>query len=170
MFKEDEAFSRKYPLNKKIKDTDVFLHGTSSKRYDSIKSSGYLLRKVGFERNFSISQPRICFEKYVTSGKRANAKIIDDVAMINYCSNSCKKDGSLEGVILQIKGRELKKLDCPIYVDWNKPIARTKNSAGEPNGVKYDALYVSITIVDKDIPIEYLELKRRVQFKAEDLA
>ncbi len=169
MFKDDERFSRKYPLNDKIKDTDVFLHGTSSKRVDSIKSKGFLLRNVDFARNFSISNSGICFEKYVTSGAHANPRTIDDIAIQNYCRNSCKKDGSLEGIVLQIKGSELKKLDCTIYIDWNKPIARTYDSLGRPNGVNYHTLFVSVIIVDKDIPIEYLEVKGRVPFTAEDL-
>lgn len=98
-----------------------------------------------------------------------NAKTIDDIAMRDHCRNSCEKDGSLEGVVLQIKGRELKKMECPIYVDWNKPIVRTRNSVGIPNGVDYNYIFVSIIIVDKDIPIEYLEVKRRVPFTAEEL-
>jgi hypothetical protein len=34
----DEDFSKAHPV--KIKDTDVFLHGTSSKKYMAIKSVG----------------------------------------------------------------------------------------------------------------------------------
>ena len=169
MFEDDARFSKKYPLNTKIKDTDVFLHGTSSKRYDAIKSTGYLLRNVSARRNFTISQSGICFEKYVASGKLANANTIDN-AMTRYCLNACKNDRSLEGVILQISGRELKKLGCPIFVDWNKPINRILNSVGVPIGVNYNALFLSIIIVDKDIPVEYLEVRKRVPFKEEDSA
>ena len=130
MFQDDEKYSRKFPLNEKIKDTDVFLHGTSSKRYDAIKSTGYLLRDVSVLRNFSISQPRICFEKYVTSGKLANGKTIDLMEK-EYCFKPCKTDGCLEGVILEISGKALKKLDCPILADWSNPIPRTRNSLGD---------------------------------------
>mgnify|MGYP005856551401 FL=1 len=90
--------------------------------------------------------------------------------MPNYCRNSCQKDGSSEGVVLEIKGKELKKLECPIYADWNKHIVPTYDSLHRPNGVKYDYLFVSVIAVDKDIPIEYLSDKGRIPFTAEDLA
>ncbi len=166
LFKDDEIFSRKYPLNDIISDTDIFLHRTSSKRYELIKSKGFILRNVDFARNFSISTQGICFEKYT----RANAKTIDGTAMPNYCRNPCKKDGSLEGVVLQIKGTELKRLGCPIYADWNKSIVRTYDSSHKPNGVKYDYLFVSVIVVDKDISIEYLSVQGRIPFTLEDLA
>ena len=39
-----EEFSKANPV--KIKDTDVSLHGTSSKKYLAIKSTGFLKRKA----------------------------------------------------------------------------------------------------------------------------
>jgi hypothetical protein len=170
MFEADEELSKQYPLNDKIKDTDVFLHGTTSKRYSSIRATGYLLRNVDFPRNYSISILGICFEKYVTRGEQKNAKTIDELAMPKYCRDSCRTDGSLEGVVLQITGRDLKKLGCPIYADWNKPVVPTYDSLHLPNGVEYNYLFISIIIVDKDIPVECLKVKGRIPFSVEDLS
>ncbi len=49
---EEEKFSKEHPL--KIKDTDIFLHGTSSKKYSAIQSKGFMLGGIP-ERNYPIS-------------------------------------------------------------------------------------------------------------------
>ncbi len=68
---------------------------------------------------------------------------------------------------MQIKGRELKKLGCPIYVDWNKPYARIRNSEGIPIDVDTNTKYklLSIIIVDRDIPLKYLKVVKKLPFK-----
>jgi len=50
-----EQFSEKHILNSKIKDTDLFLHGTNSKEYLPIQRTGFLLRNIP-GRNWSISR------------------------------------------------------------------------------------------------------------------
>jgi hypothetical protein len=166
VFEDDRELSKQYPLNNQIKDSDVFLHGTSLKKYESIKAKAFLLRSVDSTRNFLISNTGIYFEKYT----KANAKTINELAMPHYCRNPCKKDGSLEGVVLKITGKELKMLGCPIYADWNKSIQRIYDSLHRTIGIKYDCVFVSIIVVDKDIPIEYLSVQRRIPFTEEDLA
>lgn len=81
---------------------------------------------------------------------------------------ACRTDKSSDGVILQITGRELKKLGCSIYADWNYnyPVKRTCDYIRLD--VNYDAPVISIIIVDKDIPFEYLRVFKRIPIK-EDL-
>ena len=159
-----EEFSKAHPV--KIKDTDVFLHGTSSKKYLAIKSIGFLKAKAP-ATNWGISKKGICFEKYDVHGTYAGGRAADftEMTIRSYCETTCRKDHSSEGVILQIKGRELKKLGCPIYADWNKPPPVIKDSEGIPIDVDSDAPVLSIIILDKDIPLEYLEVVRRISFK-----
>ena len=161
-----EKFSTEHPVT--VKDSDLFLHGTSSKKYFDIKRKGFLLRKVN-GKNFSISQNGICFEKYdehVTYAGRNSADFIEDVIR-GYCETACRKDHSLEGVIVQIKGRELNKLGCKIYADWNTPYGNAiiRNSMGKPIGVDSNASVLPIIIVDKNIPFEYLKVFKRIHFK-----
>jgi len=146
-----EGFSRVHPVNAQIKDTDVFIHGTSSTRFSVIKLEG-LKRKVD-GKHFGISHNVICFEKLLEN-KHYRKAAIDLVK--KYCQIACDKDNSSEGVILQIKGRELKKLGCPIYADWNIGFSR-KTIEGIPFDINLNAP-VSIIIVDRDIPFEYLEV------------
>lgn len=157
-----ERFSRDHPVNAQIKDTDVFLHGTSSKRYLSIKSEGFLTRKAN-SKHFGISQKGICFEKYDEYGTYVGGPSADftESTIRGYCKTACRKDQSSEGVILQIKGKKLRKLDCPIYADWNKLYPR-KCVEGVPVDVDLNASVISIIIVDKDIPFEYLEIWKRI--------
>jgi hypothetical protein len=68
-------------------------------------------------------------------------------------------------VVLLIKGRELKKLACPIYGDWNKNYPLKYNSEGKPIDVDSEAELLSI-VVDHDIPLRYLEVAKRMPFKA----
>ena len=159
-----EEFSKANPV--KIKDTDVFLHGTSSKKYLAIKSTGFLKRKAP-ATNWGISKKGICFEKYDEHGTYAGGRAADftEMTIRGYCKTTCRRDHSSEGVILQIKGRELRKLGCPIYVDWNKPYAVIRDSEGIPIDVDSNAPVLSIIILDKDIPLEYLEVVRRIPFK-----
>jgi hypothetical protein len=63
-----------------------------------------------------------------------------------------------------VKGRELKKLACPIYVDWNKNFPLKRDSEGKPIDVNSNAELLSI-IVDGDIAFRYLEVVKRVSFK-----
>jgi len=152
-----ENFSRNHPLNSKIKDTDIFLHATSLKKYLAIKSTGFLRRSVS-ERNYSISQNVICFEKYVKNG-------VAEPSIEGYCDAACRNDKSKEAVILQITGEKLKKLGVKIYADWNDNYPLIRDSEGIPIDVDTEAFFLSIIIVDCDIPIEYLKLVRKVAFK-----
>jgi hypothetical protein len=102
----EERFSKEHPLEAKIKDTDLFLHGTSSKKYSAIQAKRRLLRNVPV-RNWGISRIGVCFEKYVKQGQYCG---VVDLTIKRYCEVACEKDGSSEGVVLLIKGRELKKL------------------------------------------------------------
>jgi hypothetical protein len=170
MFKDDEEYSRKHPLNDLIKDTDTFLHGTSLKRYELIKSAGFLLRDIP-NRNYSLSTKAICFAKYVSSGKLSNAKTIDKAMKEKYCLNPCIEDACLEGVVLEISGKALKSIDCHIFADWNEHVPRTFNqSSGMPNGVNYNCPILSVIVVDKDIPVRHLVVKRRFPYQSSDLA
>jgi len=148
--KEEEEFSRKHPLNSKIKDTDLFHHCTSSKRYLAIKSSGFLRRNVS-ERTYSISQSGICFEKYIEKG-------MSESSDIGHWRAACRTDHSKEGVILQITGEKLKNLGCSIYADWNNGYLFKYNSEGLRVDVDTEGPFLSIIIVDCDIPFEYLEV------------
>ena len=156
-----EKFSRNHSLNSKIKDTDIFLHVTSLKKYLAIKSSGFLRRNVS-ERTYSISQSGICFEKYVKNG-------VAELSIEGYCNDACRSDKSEEAVILQITGEQLKKLGVKIYADWNENYPLIRNSEWMPVGVDTEASFLSIIIVDCDIPLEYLEVVRRVPFKEQDI-
>lgn len=152
-----EQFSKIHPLNLKIKDTDLFLHGTSSKRYLAIRQTGFLLGDVSV-RNWSISRRGVCFEKYVEQGKYCG---VIKLTINHYCKITSKHDGSSKGVVLKIRGRELKKLACPIYADWNKNFPIKRDSNGIPIDVDSDAELLSI-IVDGDIPLRYIEIAKRV--------
>ena len=166
MWKAEEWVSKAHPLNLKIKDTDAFLHGTSSKKYSVIQSTGFLLGTIPV-KNFSISQKGICFEKYAEHGNYAgtSSKMLIDMTIKGYCETACRRDQSEEGIVLQIKGKELKKLGCPIYADWNKDIPRIYDDEGMPIDVNYDSPVLSIIVVDCDIPLKYLEVARKVPFK-----
>ena len=158
----EEEFSKNHPV--KIKDTDVFLHGTSLKKYLAIKSTGFLKRKAP-ATNWSMSRKGICFEKYDEHGTNAGViAILIEMTIRRYCETTCRNDHSSEGVILKIKGVELKKLGCPIYADWNKPYAKIYDSEGTPIDVNSNAPILSIIIVGKDIPLRYLEVVRRIPF------
>lgn len=163
-----ETFSKAHPLNAKIKDTDVFLHGTSSNKYSAIQSKGFILRDVP-ERNYPISEKGICFERYVKNNVDNIYVIIPTVR--DYCRTACAHDQSLEGVILQIKGIELKKLGYPIYVDWIKQYTLITDSEGIPVEVDTNTprKLLSIIIVDRDIPFEYLRVVKRLPFKQFDV-
>lgn len=162
----EEQFSKEHPLNFKIKDTDLFLHGTSSKRYWYIQTTGFLFRRVP-DRNWGISRPGICFEKYVKQGEYWGVRAADhiDHTIKKCCRVACENDDSSEAVVLQIKGKELKKLGCPIYANWNKAYAKVMDVKGIPIDVNYDASFLSIIVIDCDIPLEYLEVVKRVPFK-----
>ena len=159
---------RLYPVE--VKDNDQFLHGTSSKRYLSIKSSGFLLRK-NVDKNYPISHPgAIYFEKYDRAGTYAglNAGEFIEKCISDHCRVSCKRDKSSEAVILQITGKELKKLGCTIYVDRNKNLPLKRSESGEairPLIVDSNYPVFSIMIVDKDIPFEYLKIFKKIPFK-----
>jgi hypothetical protein len=154
----EERFSKEHPL--KIKDTDLFLHGTSQKKYLAIQAKSRLLRNVPV-RNWGISRIGICFEKYVKQGQYCG---VVDLTIKHCCEVACENDGSSEAVVLQIKGRELKKLGCPIYADWNKPYEVIRNSEGIPIDVNSEASVLSIIVIDRDIPLRYLEVVKRVPF------
>lgn len=159
---DEEEFSRKHPLNSKIKDTDVFHHCTSLKRYLAIKSSGFLRRKVS-ARNYSISPPMgICFEKYIEQG-------VAEFSDKGHWRAACRTDRSKEGVILQITGEKLKKLGCPIYADWNDNYPVIRDSEWIPIDVDTEGPFLSIIIVDRDIPFEYLEVVGKVPFRDQDM-
>jgi hypothetical protein len=155
-----EQFSKKHILNSKIKDADLFLHGTSSKKYLSIQRTGFLLRNVP-ARNWSISRKGVCFEKYLERGNTLLCRVVD-LTIKDYYEATSRNDGSSEGVVLQIKGRELKKLSCPIYADWNKNFPLKYDSEGIPYDVDSSAELLSI-IVDGDIPLRYLKLRKKVK-------
>lgn len=158
-------FSKKHPVNSQIKDTDVFLHGTSTKRYFAIKFEGFLKRRINV-KNFGISQNGICFERYEKTGRFCGGGSADliETTLRDYCERACRKDQSSEGVILQITGKQLKKLDCPIYADWNK-VYSTKKSEGVPFEVDLNSPVISIIVLDKDIPFEYLEIWKRISLQ-----
>jgi hypothetical protein len=160
----EERFSKEHPL--KIKDTDLFLHGTSSKKYLAIQCTGFLLRKVP-DRNWGVSRIGICFEKYVKQGQYCGVSAADlaDRTIKDCCKVACENDGSSEAVVLQIKGRELKELSCPIYADWNKRYAVIYDVEGIPIDVNSDTPVLSIIVIDRDIPLRYLEVVKRVPFK-----
>ena len=85
--------------------------------------------------------------------------------MVRFCEAACnnKNDRSIEGVILKITGRNLKRLGCPIYADWNYGFSHKRDSQWLPVDVDYSGLGVtSIIITDCDIPIEYLEIAKRI--------
>ena len=69
----------------------------------------------------------------------------------------------------QITGKELKKLGCPIYADWNYnyPCKRTWDYIRID--VDYDAPLLSIIIVDKDVPFEDLKVFKIITFKDEEV-
>lgn len=156
---QDERFSRNHPLNSKIKDTDLFRHGTSSKRYLAIQKARSLLIEAP-DRNWGISEKGICFEKYDKKGQ-----YLVDYTIEKYCNAACLKDGSSEGVVLEITGRDLKKLGCPIYVDWKKPINVRRDANGIPINIKSDRPDLSIILLDRDIPLRYLKVVKRMPFK-----
>ena len=155
-----ERFSKKHVLNSKIEDADLFLHGTSSEKYSSIQRTGFLSRIVP-TRNWSISRKGVCFEKYVERGNNLLCRVVD-LTIRDYYEATSRNDGSSEGVVLQIKGRELKKLACPIYADWNLNFPLKYNSKGIPIDVDSDAELLSI-IVDGDIPLRYLKLRKKFE-------
>ena len=144
-----------------MKDTEILLHGTSSKSFLSIQSSGFLKRSVSDSENYTVSQSgTICFERYIES-----CKSIIQGNMVRFCEAACnnKNDRSIEGVILKITGRNLKRLGCPIYADWNYGFSHKRDSQWLPVDVDYSGLGVtSIIITDCDIPIEYLEIAKRI--------
>ena len=144
-----------YPVT--VKDTDVFLHGTSRKNYQDIQSSGFLKHKVS-HRNWSISTDGVCFEKWVKENDEIVMKVVT-----TYCHSACSKDGSTEGVILKITGKELKKLNCPIYNDPNKNDRLLYDSYGIPIGVDSNSPILSI-VVESDIPVEYLKEVKRIPY------
>ena len=152
-----EKFSRNHPLNAKIKDTDVFLHITSLKKYWVIDSTGFLLRNVS-ERTYSTSKNGICFEKYVKNG-------VAELSVEGYCDDTCRSDNSKEAVILQITGEQLKNLGVNIYADWNDPYPLIHDPEWRPIDVDTEASFLSIIIVDCDISLEYLEVVSNVSFK-----
>jgi hypothetical protein len=104
----------------------------------------------------------ICFEKYVKHGKYSR---VITLSIEGHCKAACRNDQSSEGVILQIKGRELKKLGCPIYADWNEGYLLVKDSEGIPMDVDSNASMLPIVIIDRDIPLEYLEVVKKLHFK-----
>ena len=163
----DEEFSKANPLNERIKDTDIFLHGTSSINFEKIQYSRFLKRKPD-EKNFSISENGVCFEKYDTHGiyqGMNSAEYVERYALPHHYGAACRKDKSPEAVILQINGKELKKLCCPICADWNYnyPCKRTRDYIRLD--VDYDQPVISIIIVDKDIPFDYLKVFKRIPFE-----
>ncbi|MCW4040407.1 MAG: hypothetical protein NWE83_06615 [Candidatus Bathyarchaeota archaeon] len=156
----DEDFSKAHPV--KIKDTDVFLHGTSSKKYLAIKTIGFLKRDTT-ATNWDISSNSIYFEKYDIHDTFARELI--DMTIQKYCEATCRKDQSSEGVILQITGRDIKHLGCKVYADWNKPYDIIRDANGKAIDVDSNASVLSIIIIDKDIPLDYLTVFRRISFK-----
>ena len=82
----------------------------------------------------------------------------------SYCHSACSKDGSTEGVILKITGKELKKLNCLIFNDPNKNDKLLYNSEGIPIGIDSDSPILSI-VVESDIPFEYLKEVKRIPYE-----
>jgi len=164
VWKEEEKFSKAHPLNSKIKDKDIFLHATSMKRFLAIQQTGFLLKNPP-QKNFSISQVGVCFEKY-EDGKYcgADAKGVIDLTMNGYCQTTCRADQSTEGVILQAFGKDLLKIGCAIYADWNKRTPRIRNKEGKAVDVDYSSNVLSI-VVDGDVPVESLTIMKKVPFK-----
>ena len=164
MWEHEEKFSKAHPLNSKIRDNDIFLHATSMKKYLAIQSTRCLLKNAP-QRNFSISQAGVCFEKY-EDGKHggACAKRVIDLTMNGYCYDNCRSDQSTEAVVLQIIGKDLKKLGCPVYVDWNKHFPYLFDDEHRPVDVDYDSLLLSI-VVDCDVPLEYLSVAKKITLK-----
>lgn len=162
-------FSKRHPLNNQMKDEYVFLHGTSSTRFSSIQDCGFIKRAEP-GKNFSISPGGICFEKFDIDGTYQGLSASDFIedTVKDYCKNACKADGDLTGVILKVTGKELKKLDCSIYADWNKPYPRIKQN-GFSVDVDLGASVISIIVLEKDIPIEYVERWKDVHFSREDI-
>lgn len=159
----EKEFFKAHPLNKHIKDTDIFLHATSIKKYSQIQSTGRILSNMG-KRNFSISQAGVCFEKYVEGNYCGlDAKYYVDFTMERYCNTICETDNSKEGVVLQIIGKDLKKLGN-IYADWNKSYSLVHDSEGKPIDVDYDKSVLSV-VAECDIPVEYLTVARKVPIK-----
>jgi hypothetical protein len=164
LFEEDKKFSKEHPLNSEIDDIDIFIHGTSSKNFLKIQNTGFLLRSA-MSRNFGISEKGVCFEKFYQHGKDLSVvDLVIDLTMKDYCDNACQGDGSSEGVVLQITGKELKQLGCPIYADWNTVFKRRFSSDWIPIGIETNGL-LSIIIVDRDIPISCLEVMKKIPFK-----
>jgi hypothetical protein len=157
---DDEDFSKAHPV--KLNDTDVFLHGTSSKKFLSIKSTGFLKRSTP-TTNWDISTYGIYFEKYDVQDTFARELI--DMTIRKYCEATCQRDQSSEGVILQITGKELKQLGCPIYADWNKPYDVIRDAKRQAIDLDSNASLLSIIIVDKDIPLEYVTVVKTISFK-----
>jgi hypothetical protein len=87
---------------------------------------------------------------------------IDTVS--HWCHSACVHDGSKEGVILRITGKELKKLNCEIYNDINMNSKLLRDSEGIPIGVDSNWPFLSI-VVECDVPFEYLTLFRKVPIK-----
>lgn len=148
MFKEEEDFSKKHPVTSKIKDTDIFLHGTSLKKYLSIQSTRYLLRNVPrSERNTSLSQlGTICFAKL---DKRYPELTFE--SMRQNCLAACQNDKSIEGVILKITGKDLKKLNGFVYADWNYGYGFIYSIEGRPIDVNYSEIS-SIVVTGSSSP------------------
>lgn len=160
LFKGDEKFSKDHPL--KINDLYIFLHGTSSNKFLQIKDSGFLLRKPPV-RNYSLSQGGVYFEKYCRNYANSD---VTRLTIKGCCQAACRNDNSSEGVILQIKGKQLNNLGCPIYADWNKHVPRIFDSRGIPVDVDSSAPVLSI-IIDRDIPLNFLKVVKRLPFKDE---
>ena len=158
-----EKFSRNHPLNSKIRDRDIFLHVTSQKKYSAIEASGSLRRNAP-KRTYSISQSGvICFEKYVKKG-------ISELSIKGYCNDTCRSDNSKEAVILEIKGEKLKKLGVNIYADWIDGYPLIHDSEGRSIDVNTEGSFLSIIIVDCDVPLEYLEVVRKVPVKEHNIS
>ena len=88
--------------------------------------------------------------------------------MPDHYSVACKRDKSSEAVILQITGKELKKLDCQIFIDPNKNLPLKRDEFGEalrPLKVDSNSPVFSIMIVDKDIPFKYLTIFKKIPFR-----
>lgn len=153
----EKGFIKKHPL--KIKDTDLFIHGTSSKNYSAIQRTGFLLRNVPI-RNWKISTRGIRFERYPKS--RISFDQFVDHIVERYCKPACEKTHSSEGVVLQIKGRELNEIGCCVKPDSNMPLPYKYDSEGIPIGLNSNYPYLTIIITDRDIPLRCLEVIKRV--------
>jgi hypothetical protein len=159
-----------YTVN--VKDSDIFLHATSSKNYSDIESAGFLKRMTNTDdKNYPISKNAIYFEKYEKNGIYAGmnaAKYIEKYSMPFHCRVACRMDNSPQAVILQITGRNLNRLNCPIYVDPEKDLPFKKDESGElirPLTIDASAPVFSIMILDKDIPFDYVKIFQRIPFK-----